>query len=555
MVEVHPAPMSDICYRPRVARTWGIGIAVTLGAAALTGVWLATASPAGPVPGLHNPMLLLIAGALAVPGALALAAAARGRPRLTVNATGVRLDTLWRSQWAAWPSLGAFHVTTAYDRLTRGTVLAARARIIATDVSRGLRGKRQFLLPDRFQASIAAVVAEINARHPNIHQYNVAWHDAGAVYTEDNRLGIKAFTTPWLTFALIGALIATFVLEQEYAIGPHGPLMRPSLATLQALGALSGEAVQNRGEWYRLFTATMLHANLTHLIGNCVALFMAGYVLENLVGRAWLFALFVLGGLGGSVLSLAMIPPTLPGVGASGAIVALFAAGLIVSFRMAPGPTRWLVQARFVGTVITTVVPLAATAGPDKVNYAAHIGGALVGALFGLLLLCSWPRANRLPRFEVVAQGIAAMGVLLIFTASVAMAARYPSYVARSPWIPSNQIPQNFAQMGSNGANLAARYPQDPRAHMFYGVALFGARDNAGAEREFETSLQLSERGGITMGPRFETTLWGMLAVVLASQGQRTRAKDVAETACQARGTGRPAPELMRLLQSARLCG
>ena len=455
MVEVHPAPIPDICYRPRLARTWGIGSAVTLGAAVLIGAWLATASPASPLPGLHSPILLLIAGVLLVPGALALATAARGRPRLTVNATGVRIDTLWRSQWAAWPSLGAFHVTTAYDSLTRRTVLAARARIIGSDVSRGLRGRRQFLLPDRFQTLISTVVAEVNARNPNAHQHDVIWHDGGAVYAEDNRRGIKAFTTPWLTFALLGALIAAFVMEQKYAIGPHGPLMGPSLATLQAMGALKGEAVRNHGEWYRLFTATMLHANLTHLIGNCVALFMAGYVLENLVGRAWLFALFVLGGLGGSVLSLVMMPPTLPSVGASGAILALFAAGLIVSFRMAPGPTRWLVQANYIGTVITSVVPLAATAGAETVNYAAHIGGALVGAAVGVLLLCSWPRANRLPRFNVVAQGIAAMGVLLLFTASVATAARYPTYIAQSPWIPSNRIPQTLAQMESTGADLA----------------------------------------------------------------------------------------------------
>jgi rhomboid protease GluP len=555
MIEVHPAPMPDMCYRPRLARTWGIGIAFALCAAALTGVWLATDWTAGTIPGLHTPVVLLIAGAILVPGALALVAAARGRPRLTVNATGIRLDTFWRTQWAAWPSLGAFHVTTASDRLTRRTVLAARARIIGSDVSRGLRGKSQFLLPDRFQTLIADVVAEINARHPSIHQHEVIWHDGGAVYAEDNRRGIKSFTTPWLTITLLGALIAAFVLEQKYAIGPHGPLMRPSLATLQAMGALSGEAVRNHGEWYRLFTATMLHANLTHLIGNCVALFMAGYVLENLVGRAWLFALFVLGGMGGSVLSLAMLPPTLPGVGASGAIVALFAAGLIVSFRMAPGPARWMVQARFVATVLTSVVPLAATAGPDKVNYAAHIGGALVGAVIGLLLLCSWPRANRLPQFTVVAQGIAAMGVLLLFSASVATAARYPTYVAQSPWIPSNRVPLNLAQMELNGADLAARYPQDPRAHMFYGVALVGARDNVGAEREFETSLQLSEHGGTSMGPRFETTLWAMLAVALAGQGQRARAKDVAQTACQARGTSRSSPEITRLLQSARLCG
>jgi rhomboid protease GluP len=67
-------------------------------------------------------------------------------------------------------------------------------------------------------------------------------------------------------------------------------------------------------------------------------MFMAGYVLENLAGRAWLVALFVMGGLGGSAISVALNPITLTSVGASGAIMALFAVGLISSFRVSSGP-------------------------------------------------------------------------------------------------------------------------------------------------------------------------------------------------------------------------
>jgi hypothetical protein len=46
-----------------------------------------------------------------------------------------------------------------------------------------------------------------------------------------------------------------------------------------------------------------------------------------------------------------------------------------------------------------------------------------------------------------------------------------------------------------------------------------------------------------------------MVAVVAADQGQWARARDVAQTACEARGGDRPAAELMELLRRARLCG
>ncbi len=235
--------------------------------------------------------------------------------------------------------------------------------------------------------------------------------------------------------------------------------------------------------------------------------------------------------------------------------MALFAAGLISSFRMSPGPTRWLVQANFVGTVITSIVPLAASAGTMRIDYGAHIGGALVGAVCGLVLLCSWPAPARRPRFQTAAQGIAVAGMMLAITASVAVAARYPDYVALSPWIPPDRIPRTFADMQLHGAELATRYPQDPRAHLYYGISLANAHDYDSAEREFETSLQQAENGRVTFGRRFDNTLWGMLAVVAAGQGQWTRARDVAQTPCQARGTDRPPAELTRWLWRAKLCG
>lgn len=555
MADLQNDPAPTVRYRPRRTTTWCVGVGLMLGAVAVGRVPLAAALTTGMFPDLHMLALSALACASLVLGGRALARAVLGRPCLSVTADGVRLDGLLSTRWAAWHSLGPFQVATAQRGFGRGAVLTARARIVGAEVSRSLRGKRQFMIEHTFRTPIGTVVAEISARQPNVQGNGAAWHLGGMPYVEDNRVGIKAFTTPWVSFALLAVLVTVFVMEQKYAIGPPGPLLQASIATLQALGAESGQAVLAQGEWYRLFTAPLLHVNLTHLIGNGIALFMAGYVLENLAGRAWLVALFVLGGLGGAAMSMAMNPVAMTCVGASGAIMALFAAGLISSFRMLPGPTRWLVQANFVATVLTSIIPQVASGHTMRIDYGAHIGGALVGAVCGLVLLCSWSVAARRPRFQAAAQGIGVAGVMLAFTASVAVAARYPDYVARSPWIPSGRVPQSFAEMDRHGADLAVRYPHDPRAHLYYGISLARAHDYATAEREFETSLQEAEQGGVSFGRRFDNTLWGMVAVVAADQSQWARARDVAQTPCQSRGGDRPAAELMELLRRARLCG
>lgn len=555
MADLQNDPATTVRYCPRRTTQWCVGAGLLFGAVAVGRVPLAAAWTADTFAEFHLIGLSVLACASLVLGGRALANAALRRPCLSVTADGVRLDGLLSTRWAAWHSLGPFQVASARAGLGRGAVLSARARIVGTEVSHSLRGRRQLMIADTFRTPIGTMVAEINARHQNVEGHGAAWHLGRVPYVEDNRVGIKTFTTPWFSFALLAVLVVAFVMEQKYAIGPRGPALRASVATLQALGGQSGQAVLMQGEWYRLFTAPLLHSNLTHLIGNGIALFMAGYVLENLAGRAWLVALFVLGGLGGAVMSIAMNPATLTSVGASGAIMALFAAGLISSFRMLPGPTRWLVQANFICTVLTSIIPQAASAGTMRIDYGAHIGGALVGAVCGLVLLCSWPVAARRPRFQTAAQGIGVAGIMLAFTASVAVAARYPDYVAQSPWIPSGLVPQTFAEMDLHGAHLAARYPHDPRAHLYYGISLVRAHDYGTAEQEFETSLQETKQGGVTFGRRFDNTLWGMLAVVAADQGQWARARDVAQTPCQARGGDRPAPEMIEWLRRARLCG
>src|SRR5262249_20109629 len=139
---------------------------------------------------------------------------------------------------------------------------------------------------------------------------------------------------PIATVALVALLAAVFVVEQLGKIGDKGSgpfgLDAPSL---YALGGMNADAVVKKGEWYRLLTAALLHVDAFHLALNGLALGLAGWVLESLLGRAWFLGLFFLGALGGSLMGLAVNPPNMVSVGASGAVMGLLAAALVAAMR------------------------------------------------------------------------------------------------------------------------------------------------------------------------------------------------------------------------------
>ena len=122
--------------------------------------------------------------------------------------------------------------------------------------------------------------------------------------------------------------------------------MGVDVGTLFAMGGANSGAILNDGQWYRLLTAALLHADALHLLFNGVALGLAGYLLEALIGPAWLVVLFFLGALGGSLMGLAVNSAEVVSVGASGAVMGLLAAALVASLRLPRGQERHVGAAR-----------------------------------------------------------------------------------------------------------------------------------------------------------------------------------------------------------------
>lgn len=148
-----------------------------------------------------------------------------------------------------------------------------------------------------------------------------------------------------------------------------------------------------------LLTYQVAHGGWMHLIGNIIFLLVAGGTLECF-WRHWAYlGLFVLSGVGAALLHGAMTSdPTMPLVGASGAI-----AGLMAGFLLGHARAKvhllvfvWLfifIRSFRVSIVamylipIWAVVQLVSLAGGDAggVSYGAHVGGFVVGLVLTAL--------------------------------------------------------------------------------------------------------------------------------------------------------------------------
>ncbi|XP_021732166.1 RHOMBOID-like protein 5 [Chenopodium quinoa] len=168
----------------------------------------------------------------------------------------------------------------------------------------------------------------------------------------------------------------------------RNPLLGPTTSTLQKMGGLRLELVLQNGEWWRLFSCLWLHAGAVHLIANMISLLFMGIRVEEEFGFWRVGPLFVLSGLGGSLMSclnaLRHQKIGVVSVGASGALFGLL--GAMLSELI----TNWTIYANKCSAISSLMVVIAlnlAVGLIPGVDSSAHIGGFISGFLLGFVLL------------------------------------------------------------------------------------------------------------------------------------------------------------------------
>lgn len=190
--------------------------------------------------------------------------------------------------------------------------------------------------------------------------------------------------TPYLTYVLVAlnaALFAVRYFDETLAI------------QLYDWGIAYTDLIAN-GELYRLVSAMFLHGDEMHLFFNMLALYYIGGNIERIFGHVRFALVYFIGGLVGSA---AIVLVGSNGLGASGAVFAVWGAEAVYFYKnwsvYGEYARQRLVQSGiFMGLnfVFGFVANAAATIAPDeaslRISNAAHLGGLIGGAVVAWII-------------------------------------------------------------------------------------------------------------------------------------------------------------------------
>ena len=186
-----------------------------------------------------------------------------------------------------------------------------------------------------------------------------------------------------LTHIIIGLnlfFFALMVLQGLVAGLGLRPVLNPGGYLLIHAGGQYWPLVLDAGQWWRCITYAYTHGGLIHLAFNMVVLYQVGPLIEQEIGTVRFIVLYTLTALTATLAGLVW-HPIVPVVGASGSLFGLI--GFAITYYHRIGGTaahnyrnfmlKWAAIAFVFGLLI----------GADN---AGHLGGALGGAAFGLVL-------------------------------------------------------------------------------------------------------------------------------------------------------------------------
>jgi membrane associated rhomboid family serine protease len=194
---------------------------------------------------------------------------------------------------------------------------------------------------------------------------------------------------PFITYTIIG--INIWVFFQMFTQSEAG------LMNFIRDYALYPYLVVQGQQLHTLITSMFLHGGIAHILGNMLFLYIFGDNLEDRLGHIKFLGWYLMCGLAGSLLQIAVNPAsTIPNVGASGAIAGVMGGYLIlfprsridiliplgILLHKATVPAFTMLFYWFIVQLFSGAGSLAAVdESMGGVAYFAHIGGFLAGFL------------------------------------------------------------------------------------------------------------------------------------------------------------------------------
>lgn len=197
---------------------------------------------------------------------------------------------------------------------------------------------------------------------------------------------------PIVTYVIMTVTVLVYIGQMLTQVGPSGS----GLDMLILFGAMRSDLIM-AGQFWRLITPVLLHFGLAHIGVNMYSLFVIGPQVEQFYGRWRYLALYLLGGLGGNLLSFYMHSSNTISAGASTAIFALIAAeGVFIYLNRELFGDRAGGMLRNIFVIIALNLVFGFGLGADNWG---HLGGLITGLAFGWfagpVLEVGWEGMNR----------------------------------------------------------------------------------------------------------------------------------------------------------------
>jgi membrane associated rhomboid family serine protease len=205
---------------------------------------------------------------------------------------------------------------------------------------------------------------------------------------------IRSERRPYATYLFMAGCAVAFVYQ--LLSGLSDPKLNDTI--IHAYGMTPASIIHGHRLW-TLLTSMFLHGGIAHFVGNMLYLWIFGDNVEDAFGHLPYAAVYLVSGLLGSLLQIAIAPHSLiPTIGASGAISGIMGAYFVLYPRarvLTLVPIFFFIRLFYVpaplllGFWILFQVLYGCSSAPATgggVAYFAHIGGFAAGALFALLI-------------------------------------------------------------------------------------------------------------------------------------------------------------------------
>jgi rhomboid protease GluP len=289
---------------------------------------------------------------------------------------------------------------------------------------------------------------------------------------------------PWVTYALVGINAAVYVAM----VLSGASATQPTPDQLIRWGADFGPRTLTSEPW-RMVTAAFVHIGIYHIFFNMWALVSLGALAEAIYKKATYFFMYLLSGIGGSILSAFVYPITVS-AGASGAIFGIVGA-LIATFALGRLhlPPK-VVKSQLTTLVVVAVFNLAYGAAVPGLNNAAHMGGLITGGLMGAIIAITVRKGVEYRRARNITITVAVV-ILLVGYFSVRQLKAFTVSLGEGRESLSRG---DFATARKQLEEATRRDPSDAVAFAYLGTAYTRLGDMPSAEAAFRRSVELNPR-------------------------------------------------------------